>query len=325
MALAAATKAHAQRPSDTTDARLRAMLPKTSARALAGIVVDSAMTPIESVTVFITSLRNRTLTRTDGTFRFENVKPGTYHVTARKVGYAPQARDVSVDEHGGAVGLALVPIPYVLAPVVSSSKRGGLSGIVGDTAYNVLPGAEVWLMTGGGKVVTDSTGAFFIDVKPGHYVLRVALPGYAPRLASVTIPADSGRQIVVWLAPTTRVSAAREAAIVDELSERLLRRSPNWSKILTREDILRSGIAELPQLTQMGAGVPVNPSCEALVDGKERMPLWSLDASEIETLEIYVKQAPRAAPTSINNNRRITTQTQPADDCQATVYVWLRR
>jgi len=322
-----AAVARAQGTVDSVDARLRAHLPaRPGPRAVAGIVVDSAMFPIESVTVSIVSLKERALSREDGTFRFDNVKPGTYQVAARKVGYTPQVRDVIVDDRGGVVGLELVPLPQVLAPVVTSSTRGGLSGIVGDTAYNPIVGANVWLMASGNRTTTDSTGAFFIDAKPGHYMLRIARDGFSPRLASVTIPADSGRQIVVWLLPA-RGSAAREAALMDELSERLLRRSPIWSMILTREDIVRTGKEELVDLVNIGAGRPIDPSCLAVVDGKEHIPLWLLRASDIETVEVYTSPPPRSVPRSINNNSRTGGRTaiQSDDECRATVYVWLRR
>ena len=322
-----AAAARAQGAGDSTDARLRAHLPaRPGPRVVAGIVVDSAMVPIESVTVSIVSLKDRALSRQDGTFRFDNVKPGTYQVAARKVGYTPQIRDVVVDDRGGVVGLELVPLPQVLAPVISSSTRGGLSGIVGDTAYNVIPGADVWLMSAGARVTTDSSGAFFIEAKPGHYMLRIARAGFSPRLTSVTIPPDSGRQIVVWLLPS-RGAAAREAALMDELSERLLRRSPIWSKLLTREDIVRTGKEELADLANIAAGRPIDPSCLAVVDGKEHMPLWLLRASDIETIEVYTTPPPRQVPTSINNNSRMAGRTaiQSDDECRATVYVWLRR
>lgn len=322
-----AAVAGAQGAGDSTDAQLRARLPaRPGPRIVAGIVVDSTMVPIESVTVSIVSLKDRALTRQDGTFRFDNVKPGTYQVAARKVGYAPQIRDVVVDERGGVVGLELVPLPQVLAPVISSSTRGGLSGIVGDTAYNVIPGAEIWLMSAGARVMTDSAGAFFIDAKPGHYMLRITRAGFSPRLTSVTVPPDSGRQIVVWLLPS-RGAAARDAALMDELSERLLRRSPIWSRLLTREDIVRSGKDELVDLANIGAGRPIDPSCLAVVDGKEHMPLWLLRASDIETIEVYASPPPRSVPTSINNNSRMGGRNpiQTDDECRATVYVWLRR
>ena len=95
---ASAAAARAQGVGDTTDGRLRAHLPpRPGPRIVAGVVVDSAMIPIESVTVSIVSLKDRALSRQDGTFRFENDRPGTYQVAARKVGYTPQIRDVVVE------------------------------------------------------------------------------------------------------------------------------------------------------------------------------------------------------------------------------------
>ena len=300
--------------------------PKAVPGAIVGLVTDTVDAPLDSVELFITAKRRRTTTHADGTFMFDDVKPGAYDVSARRLGFLPQIRSIQVTDSGAVVAFALVPFVRALPPVVSSSTRGGLSGVVGDTAYNIVVGAQVTVVGSGESAVTDSTGSFFFDLKAGRYMVRVKRDGFASRLVSVTVPKDSGRRITVWL-PPGRTTVREEIAIVS-LRERLVRRSPVWSKIYTREDLMRLDAPELRQIATMGAGRRVDDNCMAVVDGGPyALPVWMLDADDIETVEIYTDRPARRTITSINNNPRIATQRSPSSivNCPATIYVWLRK
>lgn len=303
--------------------------PRQGPRTLVGIVTDTSGNAIDSADVLIASLRRRTATNRDGLFEFTDINPGEYSVSARRVGYYPQTRTVTVDTAGGSTAFALLAHITGLPPVVTSAARGGLSGVVGDTTYNALRGARVTVIAGNRNTISDSLGAFYMDLKPGRYAVRISRPGYAPRLVSVTIPPDSGRRIVVWLTPSAPGFHAREAVAMDSLRERLLRRNPVYSKIYTREDVLRTGMTEATQFATMGAVMPVDASCQAIVDGNilDRTPLWMFKAADIEMLEVYGPRRPSYAPTHMYPRGGITaSRPSDVDPCNGvTVWIWLRK
>jgi hypothetical protein len=241
----------------------------------------------------------------------------------RKLGYYPNARTVTVGDQGGATAFWMQPRgPLTLPTVIASATRGGLSGIIGDTSFRVIAGATIEGLAANARTQSDSTGRFYLDLKPGKHMIRVSWPGYGSKMISVTIPRDSGRDVSVWLAPGR--GYARENVAFMELEARLIRRNPVWSTIYTREDIIRSGKRDLHDLAVAGAGRPVDQNaCEAVIDGGPlRLPVWALEASEIDMVEIYTPRPPRQVPTSI---MRPPPRRAPAFSGCPQVYAWLRK
>jgi hypothetical protein len=310
-------------------ASLDAQLPVTprpaGPRTLVGVVNDTLGTPVDSAEIFIASLKRRVMSTPDGSFRLDDIKPGTYDVSARRLGYLPQLRKVKVGEDGGTTTFNLIPYVRGLAPVVSSSTRGGLSGVIGDTAYNIVAGAEISVIATDRRAVSDSTGSFYMDLKPGRYMVRVKREGFGSKLASVTIPNDSGRRIVVWLSPSSGPVSRREDWAIDSLRRRLLVRNPVWSAIYTREDILRMGVIDAAQLATIGARGPVADNCPAFIDGgPTTAPIWAFSAADIETIEVYTPRRTSYAPTSITSRGHLPAASQ-ASECSNIVYLWLRK
>ena len=305
----------------------RPVAPLPIPHTLVGFVHDTLGNPVDSVLVFIPSEKRRVMTTADGKFRFDDVKPGTYDVSARRLGYLPLIKEVVVAEGGGTTTFRLVPIVRTLAPVVTTVDRGGLSGVVGDTGYNIIQGAQVHVISTDLHAATDSMGRFFLDVKPGKYMVNFTAPGYASRLMSVNVPGDSGRRIVAWLAPTTLRASRMEAFNLQELGFRMDTMPPVRSRRFTREDINRVGYEDLLQMANAGAaGKRVDESCWAYLDGgPDSIPIWGLAAADLEFVEVYTKKDARRAPTSIMNNKRVSTQVAPQSDCPVRIYAWLRK
>src|SRR5688572_2669105 len=278
-----------------------ASLAPAPGRTIIGIIADSADSPIDSAEIFIPALKRKTTAGADGRFRFDDVKPGTYQVAARRLGFYPQTREVVVSkELGGAARFALVPYARALPPVVSRSQRGGLSGVIGDTAWAAVKGAEVTVVSTTRRAISDSMGGFFIDLQPGKHIVRVKREGYASQLLTVNVAKDSGRRVMVFLKPSLRDESFQEEVAISELEERLARRNPVYSAIYTREDINKVGWEELSDIATAGAGRFVDPGCVAVVDGGPRTEfIWALRASEIEGVEIYRRRPVRAQVRSI--------------------------
>jgi hypothetical protein len=329
LAIVAGASAAAQRP--TRPPPPQAARPRT----IVGIVTDTLGNAVDSVDVMVGSLKRHALTTSDGTFRFDDIKPGTYDVSARKLGFFPQLRAVRVGDAGGTLAFELVRTTYALPPVVTTAARIGLSGVVGDTAYNVIADAEITVLATDRHARSDSTGAFYLPVKPGRHIVRVTRPGYAPHMVSVTIPPDSGRRIIVWLTPSDRRGAGRELLMMDSLNDRLIKMNPVWSKIYTREDIMKTGITEISQLATVGAGKRVDERCIAIVDGgPRRVPIWTFSPADLEMMEVYTAPPPRETIAKQTarifgrggpDRRGMASATMSDADCGAAIYVWLRK
>jgi carboxypeptidase family protein len=322
--------ARAQQPSRERSPAEKPQPPSAPPRTVVGVVRDTGDVPIDSVEVRIAVLQRRTFTDANGGFRFDDVSPGRYEVGARRLGFAPQVRRVTVgNDAGGSATFELVTMSYALPPVVTSSPRGGLTGIIGDTAFNVLRGADVYLVGNGRRTLSDSSGTFFLDVKPGSYMLQVTSPGFARKLLSVTIPEDSGRHVTVWMTPATGRANYREAAAVEELRTRFMTRRAT-ARFYTREELNRYNVEWLKQIVVMGAGMPVADDCQALIDGLWRRPVYSVTLDEVESVEVYPPGSIPSADGSIRRTRpprsidsRGTQQGPSGSTCPA-VFVWTR-
>ncbi len=310
--------------------------PPRGPNTLSGIVTDTTGQPLANVDVFVQELQRHARSRVDGTFYFDKVKKGLYKIGVRAVGYVGGVTAVTVSDSGGSAAIRMIAFGRSLATMVTTASRGGLSGVIGDTSYVAIPGAKVRVMgSSATPVETDSTGEFFIPVKPGHYLVELTRAGFRRQMVSVTVPDNEGRRVNAWLTPQLGGSNPREAANAFEMSQRIMRASPVWSKFMTHEDLEKAGVTEIRQVANMAAGGLVPLDCEVLVDGgPQRVPLWQLQADEVEYVEAYTVRPSRASrPTvrSINQNTSGLTSSngmapRPGDGCvSVTLIVWLRR
>jgi hypothetical protein len=309
---------------------------------LVGIVVTPTGTPIDSAIVTIIAPRRETRTGTDGQFRFNRVPDGEFDLVVRKVGFSPQRTRMKVDKDGGSVRITLPPTLRTLPASVTEATISGLGGIVGDTAFKAIAGATVRVIASAAPVVTtDSMGAFYTPLGPGHYAVEVSMKGFVRQIVSVTIPEDGGRRLAVLMTPGTSSTRAREAFYLDQLRERRVYASGPFQKLYTREDINRLNVDDMQQLASAAAVRRVDDGCEVTLDGNplNRMPIWALDLEDFEFVEVYGSGQPiapgnRAAAgvTSMNGMSPMrgqglgsrTTGAGPIGGCPA-IIGWTRR
>jgi hypothetical protein len=205
-----------------------------------------------------------------------------------------------------------------------------LSGVIGDTAFNAVRGAIVYVIGSGRRTLTDSTGTFFLDVKPGSYMVEVTRTGFARKLLSVKIAEDSGRHVTVWLIPSTRGADRRETDVVRALHGRMLMRRAT-ALFHSREELNRFRLEWLKELVVRDAGIPIADACEALVDGLWRRPVYSLTLDELESVEVYPPGSLPSLDGSMVRSRqprsidpRGTQPVRSGPTCPA-VFVWTRR
>jgi hypothetical protein len=299
-------------------------------RTLVGIVTDTLGAPLEDVTVFVHELRRQTRTRAGGEFRFDSVPAGRYSVGARRIGYIVAAKTVTVGPNGGAVELRMIHLGTYLAPMVTEASRGGLSGIVGDTAFRALADVQVRVIGASAVAHTDSSGAFYLPIKPGHYLVLLELRGFVRQRVGVTIPDTGGRQIAAWLIPQNGRANPIEGVNLFELERRMNLANPVYSRFLTREDLLKSGAADAARAASQFAAARVKDSeCALINGGPDKVPLWTIAVSDIEFMETNVTRPPRRTATSrgvtsIGGNKKLETGISDAQLSCAHV-VWMRK
>lgn len=337
----AASEAQAQNP----PARLPAVVvharpDRPGPNKLAGVVRDTFATPLDVAEIAIPQLQRRIFSRADGSFAFDGLRRGTYEVRVRKIGYAPQIQTIAVEDSGGVAVFALIPAVRKLEPVVTSASRGGLGGLIGDTSYTPLPGAEVRIVGQSGLAVADSTGHFFIPLRAGSYMASVTRDGYDFRLVSVIIPPDSGRFVTVFLPPLLEPVPHEQATNLLELNRRMVRRKTARSRVFTHAELEKMGVEWALDAVRRGAGeagqgsqTRVDADCAVIVNGGPRIvELHTLTIDDVEAIEIYPdNKNPAAMP--LGGGRGIS----PTDDAPIRyarwanwtkkcplVFVWLR-
>ena len=273
--------------------------PAWEKRAIVGLVLDQNHRMLEGADVVIRAPRRQVKTDAYGQFRLADLDTGTYELTVRRIGYEIALQSYQVTDSGGAARFCLVPDPRGLPAMITSATRAGLSGVIGDSTYQPLRGAEVRAVAEGQRAITDSAGGFHLALKKGTYALVVTKPGFGRQFVSVTIPADSGRQIAVWLGSPER-SERRLAAAHEEMRTRMLNAVSNRFGLLSSEDLAKTE-ANLVGAAQAAARWRVRDDCEAVVDGGPyKLPLYMIDKQDVSLIEIYVPKPPRQVVGSID-------------------------
>jgi hypothetical protein len=201
--------------------------------------------------------------------------------------------------------------------VITSVSRGGITGVVGDSALSLVKGAEVRVLGENMFAVSDSAGGFFFPVKPGEYTVSVKKKGYGPQVVTIKVPKDSGRKIVVWLGSPPRNPNSYAEAIEGMRMRILLTPSFLYHRV-TSEELALSAL-NVDQIIRMKAQTVVRDDCEAAIVGLGfTLPLYMLDKDDISMLEIVSprmtsagSQQPRGV-TSIIGNRPIPNQGKAA-------------
>lgn len=287
------------------------MNPAATPRTITGIVMDSAHVPLENAIVKLVKPRREVRTNANGIFRLTDLDTGTYELTVRRIGYDMAVQRYIVPDSGGVARFCLFLDITALPAIVTSAPRGGIQGVVGDTALALVRGAEVRLLGENQLTYSDSAGGFFFPAKPGPYSIAVKKEGYGTQVVGVTVPKDSGRKIVVWLGSPPRNPNQMALAIEGMRWNILMTPSFRYHRVMA-EELARSELS-VEQLIRVRGRANVQDDCEAHIAGTNfSLPIYMLDKSEITMIEIV--EAPLTARggdrgvTSINGNASIATQ-----------------
>jgi hypothetical protein len=257
-----------------------------------GIVRDTSGKAVSGADVILGD--HRTTTSPSGAFRVDSLKPGHYPITIRLVGYKPvHSRVVVVASEPTAMEYFLIVTPYRLAPVEVVSKRTGIFGAVGDTAFKAAVGARVQVAgLNGGEALTDSMGRFaFPYAEKGVYMVRITYPGYTERRFTVELRPGEGRELGVLLTRSSDPISHIEEAALQDLGHRLA--TGLSRERMTAKELARHGTGALCDIPKIRAEVGRSPDAltNVILNGVIAWPsfpfssLCSWRADEVELVE----------------------------------------
>lgn len=261
--------------------------PPASAQTIIGLVTDTDLKPIPDARVSLRKPRLETSTDQRGRFQIAGLPRGDYELLIRRIGFELESVAASIGDSGAVVRICMEVATRPLPAMISSASRIGLGGFVLDKSQRPIIGAEV-RVSSSGWTTTDSTGAFFLPVRKGHYAVIVSKPGYGKELLGVTIPADSGRQIAVWLGAPP-LNKNRYAAELDEMRWRSVQLPASRYTVRTSEDL---AVSRLDLEQQILAAAKTGRVCAGGVRimGKSySVPADMIEKSEVGMLEVITE------------------------------------
>lgn len=284
--------------------------------------MDTSHLELDNVEVFIREPKRHARSAANGRFHLDSLPPGNYPLIVRRIGYEIAMQTITVTDSGGIARFCLIPDVQALQPMITSSFRGGLSGVVGDTTYAMVPGAEIRVMGAGLHAISDSAGAFHIPLEKGTYAVVVSKKPYGQQLFSVTIPKDSGRNIAVWLGSRPR-NANRLAMELDGIRERAMWIPAFRYHIVSAENLAATDM-NLTQAVRVAGRTNVQDDCEATIGGSGgfSLPLYLIEKDEILMMEVVTQPLTRGGKTTRAPSKKTFGLTPPSDCPQ--VIVWLK-
>ena len=253
--------------------------------------------------VDISTGKKHAVTDDRGRFRIEKLTTDSLIMIVRRVGLVALTFDVVLVPGQNDVTITMEQLPQILDAVRSSTEQTGLFGVVGDTAYEVVTGANVATVVHKMTATTNERGQFFFDpMLPGADMVDVRKLGFRPRIVSFTMPPRGGQRVAIWLTPLPsglseselRHASAPSNALVQELFNFGQRRrwaASGRSMFATREILAQyaSGLRAdeaLSHLPRFGNVRPNDIDC-VIVDGTMASGFFDqYYTNEIESLEI---------------------------------------
>jgi hypothetical protein len=311
---------------------------------ISGVVRDSATgRPIAAAVVGAVGASYSRVTRSDerGTYALGGVPEGLVTLTARQLGYAVFTSQVRVAGRDTTIDVALRTVASQLDTVRVRADVTGIRGLVG-TARDLRPiaGAHAQIVGAEHDGVTDSSGAFFVELKkPGTYVMRVSRAGYAPQMLSVDVPKDRTIETSTLLDSGDTSPKDADGLWTDFVS-RVRMRGPHSALVagITLRDAGGSVVDALrgsPAFTQRGLRIGVS-TC-VFVNGRASpgLPLNGVDPKQIETIELYGPQDdatgtlasswPHGMPCGTNIGEHQPVGAGSSSNTAYWAVIWLRR
>lgn len=302
-----------------------------------GRVVDEAGAPVVDVQFELVPGALRALSDDDGTFAFQQLKPGAYTLTVRRIGYQPQSVKVDVGARATASSaITLVAIPRVLDSIRVFEKANGLryTGVVLDQRSAPIADAIVMVPGKARELRTDANGRFSVDgFAAGTVLARIRKIGFAPQLHSLEMmnsKVDSIRlkPLAQNLSPVQVLSQSgfgKDTFAYRDLDQRM-RWKGQQSYVISREEFDEQGTANLANAIRYSGtggrfgGTLVNspmPDGCVIINGERALKDWPLTAffaDEVEAVEVY---PPKSDPSG-------SLDVRGCDSTKQVYVIWMR-
>jgi hypothetical protein len=209
-----------------------------------------------------------------------------------RIGYREIDRDVDLRSGANQVALQMAPNGQRLAPVRVGAKGEGIYGVVASSAdFKPIAGARVMAVGSSRSVVTDSAGAYFIDLRrPGQYVLRVTADGFGEDIYPLVVKND---QVI----DASRLLDVSRAAPIPpgmwrDFDERARLRAnnsalPTGSELRKAGAMLSDAFAASPSV--QAKGLRVSGDACVFINGmpKPGFAIGSISSDDVEVVEVY--------------------------------------
>jgi hypothetical protein len=271
---------------------------------LSGTVTDLDGQPLANVGIDVTGSRRRATTDARGKFRVEGLQSGSAFISVRRIGLAPMLLEAQLVAGENILTVTMEPVAQRLDAVRTDVEQTALFGVVGDTAFDIVPGAQVSTIVHKATTLTNEKGQFFFDpIKPGADMVEVRKFGYRPRIISFTVPPKGGQKIVVWLTPLPSGLDSAAMAGMSALSNRVVQSLWEFGFRRRTANVVKSRFATRELLAERALGIQLEDALRLLpnfagISNSDIICLVSdgqvftgrgvegLMADEVETLEV---------------------------------------
>ncbi len=146
--------------------------------ATKGAIADATLSYVSGPTPF-----GDTITEADGNYTITDLNLGNYSITASKVGYGNQTKNITIIEGPNTLNFELTSI---------AMPPGWIEGfVINNTTKTVIVGATV--MANGAYNITNDIGYYKIDnLPPTTYTVAAGAVGFPPQSQTVTVTSEAG-------------------------------------------------------------------------------------------------------------------------------------
>jgi outer membrane receptor for ferrienterochelin and colicins len=137
----------------------------------------------------------------------------------------------------------LLVLCFILFPALTYSQQVSVSGHVYDTDSNSIPGATILIKGTTLGTVTDNKGLYHFDkLKPGSYMLRVAILGFETLEKTINVLKDEINEDFILRETNINLN---EVVVTGTRSEKTLKNVPVITQVISARQMLNLGITSV--------------------------------------------------------------------------------
>ncbi|MGD8782081.1 MAG: carboxypeptidase regulatory-like domain-containing protein [Ignavibacteria bacterium] len=220
---------------------------------ISGTVTNSETSQaVGQVNITTDPVTNSVNTNSSGQYSIENIKTGTYTVTAAKDGFVSASIQIAVE--GGKTATA----DFLLAPEEEVNNFGTIIGTVKDiVTFTPLDQVNITTSPVTSSVTTDESGSFIIEgLSAGTFVLNAEKQGYDSTSISVSVAIGDTTTADIFMEETDTTTIPTTGEIAGVISD-ALSGNPLEDAIVTTDpatSLVTSGVEGKYSITNLTPG-----------------------------------------------------------------------